>query len=81
MERIDTDRDQNDKKTLLMAIVALCTGIASADIKLLSKVKGIVTICIEGYVVVRSGGTLFQLLDSDGDPLTCKGEAHKLINR
>jgi hypothetical protein len=71
------------KKVLLISIAVLYAGTASAEITLLSKNKSgsVATICVEGYVVVVKSTAMLQLLDSDGDPLTCKGEVHEMINK
>jgi hypothetical protein len=71
------------KKAFLLITASFYVGIASAGITFLSSSQDgkIGTICIEGYVVVVSEHPLLQLLDSDGNPLTCKSQLHESINR
>jgi len=71
------------KKILVLITACFYVGIASAEITFLSSSKDgkVGTICIEGYVIVVSEHPLFQLLDSDGNPLTCKGQLHESINQ
>jgi hypothetical protein len=77
------------KKAILISIVTFYASISSAEITLLSKAHifpkqvrvNANTYCIEGYVVAAINSTAFQLLNSGGDPLTCKGKVHESINR